>query len=161
MPDITKLATKTTLSAKINEVKAEVPSISNLATTSALTTVENKISNVSNLVKKNNNTKINETEKKIIGHNHDKYITTKECNKLTAETFAARLAQAKLAAKRDIANFVKKTDFDEKLDNLNKNITLNKAKHLIIKNELKNYKHLIQTSLLIKITLIMMEHNFT
>ena len=31
------------------------------------------------------------------------------------KTFAARLAQAKLATKADIADFVKKTDFDEKL----------------------------------------------
>ena len=32
--------------------KAEIPSINNLATTTALTAVENKISDVSNLVKK-------------------------------------------------------------------------------------------------------------
>ena len=38
------------------------------------------------------NTKINEIEKKITDHNHDKYITTPEFNKLTSENFAARLA---------------------------------------------------------------------
>ena len=33
--------------------------------------------NVSNLVKKtDNDTKVNETEKKITDHSHDKYITT-------------------------------------------------------------------------------------
>ena len=36
IPDITNLATKTTLNAKINEVKAEIPSITNLATTTTL-----------------------------------------------------------------------------------------------------------------------------
>ena len=36
---------------------------------------------------------------------HNKYIITPEFNKLTAEKFAAKLAQA---------NFVKKTDFDDK-----------------------------------------------
>ena len=46
-------ATKTTLNAKINDVKGEIPNITHLATTAALTTVENKIPNVSNLVKKN------------------------------------------------------------------------------------------------------------
>ena len=51
--DITNLATKTTLNVKINEVKGEVSSITNLATTTALTAVENKIPDVSNLVKKN------------------------------------------------------------------------------------------------------------
>ena len=46
------------------------------------------------LVKKSDyNTKINETEKKIItDHDHDKYIITKELNTLTSENFAARLA---------------------------------------------------------------------
>ena len=34
-------------------MKAEIPSITNLATTTALTAVENKILDVSNLVKKN------------------------------------------------------------------------------------------------------------
>ena len=49
---------------------------------------------------------------------YDKYITTQEFNKLTAGDFTARLAQANLASKNDIANFVKKTDFDNKLRNL-------------------------------------------
>ena len=31
-----------------------------------------------------------------MNHDHDRYITTPEFNKLTAETFAARLAQAKV-----------------------------------------------------------------
>ena len=100
--------------------------------------VENKILNVSNLLKKTDyNTKINETEKKISDHDHDKYITTPEFNKLTVENFAARLAQANLASKSDIANFVKKTDFDDKLKNLNKKVTSNKTKHLLVENEFK------------------------
>ena len=53
IPDITNLASNTTLNAEINEVKGEVPSITNLATTAALTIVENKIPNVSDLVKQN------------------------------------------------------------------------------------------------------------
>ena len=32
--------------------------------------------------------------KVITDHNYDKYITTQEFNKLTAENFTARLAQA-------------------------------------------------------------------
>ena len=50
--DITNLTTNTTLNAKINEVKKEIPSIANLATTTALTSVEHKITNVSDLDKK-------------------------------------------------------------------------------------------------------------
>ena len=59
------------------------------------------------------NTKFNEITKKINDHENDKYITTPEFNKLTAESFTAILAQANLASKGDIANFVKKTDFDD------------------------------------------------
>ena len=40
-------------------------------------------------------TKNNEIEKKITEHNHDKFITTPKFNKLTAENFAARFAQAR------------------------------------------------------------------
>ena len=42
IPDITNLATNTTLNAKINEVKNKIPKITNLATTTALTAVEKK-----------------------------------------------------------------------------------------------------------------------
>ena len=52
IPDITNLATTTTLNAKINEVKIKILNITDLATTADLTAVENKIRNVSNLVKK-------------------------------------------------------------------------------------------------------------
>ena len=72
--------------------------------------------------------KVNEIEKKIIDHKHDKHITTSEFNKLTAEKLAAGLAQA---------NLVRKTDFDNKLLSLNKKITSNKTKHSIVENELK------------------------
>ena len=77
-----------------------------MATTTAVTAVENKISNVSNLVNKTDcNTKINETEIKITAdHDHDKYITTQEFNKLTSENFIARLAQANLESKIGIVN---------------------------------------------------------
>ena len=81
----TKLATTATLNAKINEVKDKMPSITNLASTTALTAVENKKSNVSNLLKKTDyNTKISEIDKNITDHDHDKCITTSYFNKLTA-----------------------------------------------------------------------------
>ena len=52
---------------------------------------------------------------KITDHNHDKYISTPEFNKLTSENFAARLKQANLASKSEITNFLNKTDFHNKL----------------------------------------------
>ena len=64
------------------------------------------------------NTRISEVENKI--PNHANYITTQKFNKLTAESFAARLTQA---------NLVMKTNFDNKLMSFNRNITSNKTKH--------------------------------
>ena len=52
IPDITNLATNSSLNAKINEVKGEIPNITNSTTSAALTTNKNKISNIRNLVKK-------------------------------------------------------------------------------------------------------------
>ena len=43
IPNISKLATNTTLSNEINKVKGEIPLISNLAITAILKTVDNKI----------------------------------------------------------------------------------------------------------------------
>ena len=97
-----------------------MPKITNLATTTAITAVENKIPG------------------------HSKYITTPEFNKLTAENFAVRLAQANLASKNYIANFTKKTDFDDELKKLNKKILQIKQNMYLLKMNLKNYRHLIQ-----------------
>ena len=80
--DVTNLATKTALTT----VENKIPDVTNLATKTALTTVENKIPSVSNLVKKTDyNTKITEIENKLNNHNHDKYIITPEFNTLAAD----------------------------------------------------------------------------
>ena len=53
--------------AKTTETENKIPSISGLATASALTALENKIPNISSLVKTtDDNTKISEIEKKLI-----------------------------------------------------------------------------------------------
>ena len=59
------------------------------------------------------------------------YITTPEFNTLAADVFNARLAQADL---------ITKTDFNAKLSSLNRKITSNKSKHLLVENELKKLK---------------------
>ena len=56
---------------------------------------------------------------------------------MTLENFIARLKQENLAGKNDIANFVNKTGFNDKLKNLNKKITSNRTKNVIVENELK------------------------
>ena len=109
IPDITNLATNTTLIAKTNEIKNKMPSITNFTTT-VLTAVENKIPNISNSVKNTDfNTKISEIENKITAdRDHDKYIASQKCHKLI-EKFPVKLAKANLARKGD--NFVKKDRF--------------------------------------------------
>ena len=47
---------------------------------------------------------------------------------MTAEDFAVRLTQA---------NLVTKTEFDNELSSLNRKITSNRSKHLLVENELK------------------------
>ena len=51
--DISGFVEKTNYNAKVTEIEKKIPSITGLVTTVALTAVENKMPNVSNLVKKN------------------------------------------------------------------------------------------------------------
>ena len=75
--------------------------------------------------------KITEIEKKLSDHNHDKYITTPEFNTVAADVFNAKLVQA---------NLMTNVDFDAKLSSLNRKITVNKTKHLLVENEFKKLK---------------------
>ena len=137
IPSIINLVTSNTVNAKINEVKNKIHNITNLATSTAFTAVKYKTLD------------------------HIKCITTPEFDKLTAETFAARLALANLASKSYIANYVKETDFNDQLKYLNiKKLLSRKHSIYLLKMNLKNYTHLNQVFLLVKVTLIMMEHNF-
>ena len=121
--NITNLATNASLNAKINEVKGKIPNTKNLATTSILIAVENEIPNVSNLVREiYYNTKIREIENKITtDHDLDKYTTTQTFVKLILKNYTARLKSTTLTSKNDIAKFVIKTNFDEKLKTINSN----------------------------------------
>ena len=132
IPDTSGLVKKTNYNTKITELENKIPDISNLATKTALTAIENKIPSVSDLVKKTNyNTKVPEIENKLNNHNHNKYIDTSKYNTLASNVFNARLAQA---------NLITKTDFDAKLLGLNRKITQNKSKHLLVENELNRLK---------------------
>ena len=132
IPDTSGLVKKKDYNAKITEIEGKIPSISGLATNAALTAVENKIPNISSLIQKTDyNTKINEIKNKLTDHNYDKYITTPEFNTMAASVFNARLAQE---------NLITKTDFDATLSSLNRKITANKSKHLLIENELEKLK---------------------
>ena len=111
-------------------LKGEIPIITNLV--------------ISNLVKKTDyKTKINEIEKKITDHNHDKNITTPEFNKFITKICDLRLKRENLASKSDIANFVNKTDSDNELKDVKRNKNelneLSKKVKLIPSKELTKY----------------------
>ena len=87
--------------------------------------MENKIPDVSSLVKKTNyDTKISELEKELTDHDHDKYITTPKFNTLTASVFNAKLAQT---------NLITKTSFDVRLSSLNKKLPQKKTNIYLLK----------------------------
>ena len=64
-----------------------------------------------------------------------------EIDKLTTENLKARLP---------LPNLVTKTDFDTELTSLNEKVTSNKSKHLLIENELKKFKKMVQVILKVK-----------
>ena len=100
IPDASGLVQKTDYNTKVTEKEKKIPDIGGLATKTALTTVENKIRNVSGLVNETDyNSKVIEIEKKFTDHKNDEDISTPEFNKLTADVFNARLAQANLITK--------------------------------------------------------------
>ena len=70
-------------------------------------------------------------KKNLTDHNHDKNITTPELNTLAADVFNARLTQS---------NLITHIDFDAKLSSVNRKITANKSKYLLVENELKKLK---------------------
>ena len=71
------------------------------------------------LKKTDYNTKITEIENKLNNHNHNKYISTLEFNKLAAYVFNPRLKEA---------NLVPKTNFDNSVSSTNNKIAENKNK---------------------------------
>ena len=79
------------------------------------------------LLRKDYDTKITGIENKLNNHNHEKYIDTSEFHKLAVDVFNTRIAQA---------NLITKTGFDAKLSSLNKKITQNKTRHLLVESEL-------------------------
>ena len=55
---------------------------------------------------------------------------------MLANNFEARLVQEHLTTMADITDFVKEADFDNKLKSVNKKVTSEKIKHVLVENEL-------------------------
>ena len=75
-------------------------------------------------------------KKKTTDYDHGKFITTQEFNSLTTDNSAARLKEANLASRNNIANLVRQVYFDKKTINYDNKITSNKTKLALIQNEL-------------------------
>ena len=125
IPDTSGLVKKIDYDSKNTDIEVKIPNISNLATKPVLITVENKMPLVALLKKTDYDAKVTEIENKVNNQSPDKYIDTQEFNKLGADVFNARLAQANLA---------RKTDFDSKLLSLNRKTASNKTKHVQVEN---------------------------
>ena len=129
-PDISGLATKSTLTRLITEqedctdkVKKKIPDISGLASKTELTAVENKIPDVSGL----------------------------------ATTSALTAVENKIP---DIASLITKADFDNKLKSISDIVTNNKSKELVLDNELKKLKKRVDSSEKIKLNDVQKEISF-
>ena len=115
----------------INKLKSVPTNLSNLKSKVDILDIEKlettpvNLSRQSNVVKNDVEIKNNEDKIPDITNLATKTLTL---HKLAVENFATRLAQA---------NLVTKTNFDEKLKNLTKNINSNKTKHLIVENDFK------------------------
>ena len=124
--DITNLATNTTLNAKMIGVKGEIPNITNLATTAALTIVEKKISNVSDLVKKADyDAKISEME--------NKYFTTSDYNKFMSNAIEAKITQKKLVNESYLNEKIKTLATKEEIKTLAAKVKLKAEQDKIVK----------------------------
>ena len=98
--DTSELIKKTNYNAKISEIESKIPSISGLATNSALTPVENKVPDVSNLVKKTSyDAKVMDIE--------NKYITTVDYKTFTKDVVANKIKSEELTDKSIISGFIK------------------------------------------------------
>ena len=130
---------KTDYNSKITKIEKKIPDISNLVTKTALNTYENKIPDISGLVKKTNyNTKITEIEGKIpdvtnlaietalntvknkisdISRLATKTALTTVENKIPdVSNFATKTSLTNLSnAIPDITNLIKKSDYDIKI----------------------------------------------
>ena len=108
------LLKKTDYNTKITKIESRTPSISGLATITALTAVENKISDVSNQFKKKKKTdydaKISDIE--------SKYITTADYNKFTKNIVDNNIKSRNLVDKSAIARSINNDDLDRKVATL-------------------------------------------
>ena len=137
---------KSGLEKNRKQLDGKIPSINGLATTAALNGFENKIPNVSDLVKKTNyDAKISDIE--------TKYFTTSDHSKFTGEILNAKINEKGLVDKSDISGFIDKSDLNKKIETLKKS-ELKAEQDKFINNI--NFKRFIQDISVVKVILKIM-----
>ena len=150
----TKFTTDTnTLDDKIDKVEKKIPDISGLATKSSVTRliteqedytdkVKKKIPDISGLASKTELTAVENKIPDVSGLGTASALTAVE-NKMP-----------------DITSLITKTDFDTKLKNISDRVTNNKSKDILLDNELKKLKTLVDSSEKIKLNDLQKEISF-
>ena len=119
--DTSDFVSKTKYDTDKSELEKKIPNVTDFVRKTKPTELENKIPDVSSLATKTEIEKLLKLKRNLLI-----MITTSMT--LAANVFNARLA---------LANLITKADFDAKLSSLNKKVTSNQTKHLLIENELK------------------------
>ena len=150
----TKFMTDTNaLDDKINKIEKKIPDISGLATKSSVTRliteqedytdkVKKKIPDVSGLVSKTELTAVENKIPDVSGLATASALTAVE-NKIP-----------------DITSLITKTDFDAKLKNISDRVTNNKSKNVLLDNELKKLKAIVDSTAKIKFDEVQKENSF-
>ena len=101
------LVKKTNYNATIKDIESKIPNISGLAIHSALTAVEDKVPDISNLAKKTGyNAKITNSE--------NKYIATADYKKFATNIVANSIKSKNLVNKSAIAGFINNANLDKR-----------------------------------------------
>ena len=150
----TKFTTDTNaLDDKIDKIEKKIPDISRLATKSSVThliteqedytdKVKKKIPYISGLVSK---TELTAVENKIL-----------DVSGLAAAS-ALTAVENKIP---DVTSLITKTDFDAKLKSISDRVTNNKSKDLLLDNELKKLKALVDSTAKTKFDAVQKENSF-
>ena len=150
----TKFATDTNaLDDKFDKTEKKIPEISGLATKSSVTRliteqedytdkVKKKIPDISGLASKTEVTAVENKIPDVSGLATASALTAVE-NEIT-----------------DITSLITKTDFDAKLKNISDRVTNNKSKDLLLDNELKKLKTLVDSTAKIKFDEVQKENSF-
>ena len=133
------------------ELENKIPDVSNLVKKAKLTELENKLSDISNLATKtalttveNKTPSISNLVKKTDYNTKvteiENELTNHNHHKYIATPEFNKLAADAFNARLARVNLITKTYFDAKLSSLNRKITQNKTKHLFVENELNKLK---------------------